>query len=431
MTFFEPIPALIRLFMVFSIVIFCVRKNLSLGNAFFLGAVSMGVFFGLSPWAMGRSMFMAVLFPQTLSLAVVVSLILVLSNSMETTGQMKRLLANFKGLIRHSRLSIVVFPALIGLLPMPGGAVFSAPMVKELGSDADYSPAKLSFINYWFRHVWEYWWPLYPGILLVIALAKGTSLISVMLYQGPLTLFVLFVGYFYLTGKTSSRISPVTDPGRQNMIPFFRELLPLIIVIVAGIGMGGIFSLRFPGWVLGKEAGLILSLFVSIVLVWRSNRMTTSEITNIIFNPQTLKMIYMIFSILMFKGMLEDSNAVEAISRELTFLKIPLVLIVAILPFLVGLITGITIAFVGSAFPILIPLITSLDAGASMYPYIMLAMVFGFSGVLLSPVHLCLILSNQYFDASMESVYRHLWKPCVYLMAAGFGYFYLLRFLGI
>jgi len=431
MTFFDQIPALIRLFMVFSIVIVCVRKNLSLGHAFFLGAVCMGVFFGMNPWAMGRSMIFSVISPQTLALAVIVSLILVLSNSMETTGQMKRLLANFKGLIRHSRLNIVVFPALIGLLPMPGGAVFSAPMVKELGTNSDYSAAKLSFINYWFRHIWEYWWPLYPGILLVAALAKGTSLFSLMLYQGPLTLFVLSVGYSYLTEKPSSRTPALADPEKQSMIPFFRELLPVMIVIVAGIGMGGVFSWLSPGWVLGKEAGLILALFLSIFLVWRSNRMTVQEITHIVFNPQTLKMVYMIFSILVFKGMLEDSNAVEAISRELTFLKIPLVLIVAILPFLVGLITGITIAFVGSSFPIVIPLIASLDAGANIYPYIMLAMVFGFSGVLLSPVHLCLILSNQYFESSMESVYKHLWKPCVYLMAAGFGYFYLLRFLAI
>ena len=141
-------------------------------------------------------------------------------------------------------------------------------------------------------------------------------------------------------------------------------------------------------------------------------------------------MIYMIFSILVFKGMLEDSNAVAAITGELTYLKIPLVLIVAILPFLVGLITGITIAFVGSAFPILIPLIASLDAGSNIYPYLMLAVVCGFSGVLLSPVHLCLILSNQYFEVSMEAVYKYLWKPCAYLMAAGFIYFYVLQIYG-
>lgn len=425
MTFLEQIPALIRLLLVFSIVIIGVRKKLSLGNAFCLGAVVLGVLFGLHPLQMGRSMVMAVIFPKTLALAVIVSLILVLSNAMETTGQMKRLLANFKGLIRHSRLNIVIFPALIGLLPMPGGAVFSAPMVRELGSGSGYSPAQLSFINYWFRHVWEYWWPLYPGILLVAALAKGISLTSLMLCQSPLTLFVLLVGYFYLVRQPSIP----ADPVNRNMIPFFRELLPVAIVIVIGLGLGILFSRLFPGWDIGKEAGLIIALIFSIVLVRQSNCMTMQEISKIIFNPQNLKMIYMIFSILIFKGMLEDSHAVEGISRELAYLKIPLILIVAILPFLVGMITGITIAFVGSAFPILVPLIASLDGSASIYPYLMLAMACGFSGVLLSPVHLCLILSNQYFEVSMESVYRYLWKPCVYLIAAGFGYFYLLRLL--
>lgn len=423
MTFLDQIPALIRLLVVFFIVIACVRKKLSLGNAFCLGAICIGLLFGLNPIQMGKSIVMAVIFPKTLALAVIVSLILVLSNSMETTGQMKRLLTNFKGLIRHSRLNIVVFPALIGLLPMPGGAVFSAPMVKELGENADYPPAKLSFINYWFRHVWEYWWPLYPGILLVAALAEGTSLTSLMLYQSPLTLFVLLVGFFYLTEQPSANV----NRGSKKAKPFLKELLPVVIVIVIGIGLGILFSFQFPGWSIGKEAGLTIALILSILLVWKSNRMTVPEITKIMFNPQTLKMVYMIFSIMVFKGMLEDSNAVAAITKELTFLKIPLILIVAILPFLVGLITGITIAFVGSAFPILIPLIASLDASANIYPYLMLATACGFSGVLISPVHLCLILSNQYFDVSMDSVYRHLWKPCVYLMAAGFGYFYILR----
>jgi integral membrane protein (TIGR00529 family) len=427
MTFIEQVPALIRLLIVFALVIVCVRKKLSLGNAFCFGAISMGLFFGLNPWEMGRSMILSVISPKTLALALIVSLILMLSKSMETTGQMERLLENFKGLIKHSRLNIVVFPALIGLLPMPGGAVFSAPMVKALGSSVDYSPAKLSFINYWFRHVWEYWWPLYPGILLITAIAEGTSLISLMMYQGPLTLFVLIVGNFYLTNQPLPQSSTPNDHTNKTAMPFFKELLPVIIVIVLGIGMGVMLSWKFPAWLLAKEIGLTIALILSLLLVWGSNRMLAMEIRKIVIDPQTLKMIYMIFSILIFKGMLEDSNAVAAITRELTYLKIPVVLIVAILPFLVGLITGITIAFVGSAFPILIPLIASLDAGSNIYPYLMLAMVCGFSGVLLSPVHLCLILSNQYFDVSMESVYKYLWKPCVYLIVAGFIYFYILQ----
>ena len=85
---------------------------------------------------------------------------------MELAGQMQRLLENFRGLITNIRINLIIFPALIGLLPMPGGAIFSAPMVKDLGRKSGFSGDKLSFVNYWFRHIWEYCWPLYPGVLL-------------------------------------------------------------------------------------------------------------------------------------------------------------------------------------------------------------------------------------------------------------------------
>jgi hypothetical protein len=138
-------------------------------------------------------------------------------------------------------------------------------------------------------------------------------------------------------------------------------------------------------------------------------------------------MVYMIFAILVFKEILEDSGAVEMISEELITMNIPIFLITIALPFLVGIITGITVAFVGSTFPILIPLIHSLDPAASLVPYIMLALTCGFAGVLISPLHLCLILSNEYFSADMKSVYRQLWLPCGGLVMVSCLYFFALQ----
>ena len=66
---------------------------------------------------------------------------------------------------------LVIFPVLIGLLPMSGGAILSAPMVKSMGMHHKQYGAHLSYINYWFRHIREYGWPLYPGILLATALS--------------------------------------------------------------------------------------------------------------------------------------------------------------------------------------------------------------------------------------------------------------------
>jgi len=118
---------------------------------------------------------------------------------------------------------------------------------------------------------------------------------------------------------------------------------------------------------------------------------------------------------------------VTAISGELSKLQVPLVLIAVVLPLIVGVLTGITIAFVGSTLPILIPLVQSHGESQFILAYVMVALVTGFSGVLLSPLHLCMILSNEFFEAEPGPVYRQLWRPCLYLIVTAFGYFWVLR----
>jgi hypothetical protein len=107
--------------------------------------------------------------------------------------------------------------------------------------------------------------------------------------------------------------------------------------------------------------------------------------------------------------------------------QIPLVPIAMILPFIVGLVGGITIAFVGATFPILVSLVNTLGQSSLMLPYMMLALVCGFAGVLVSPLHLCLLLSNEYFETDLLAVYRCLRLPVVALVAGGFLYFGALR----
>jgi len=186
--------------MVFILVLMCIRKKVSMGNAFFIGAISLALLFGLEFTTMFRSAAASVFDPKTLSLAVIVSLILILSSSMEEGGQMKRLLFNFQGLVSSPRLNLAIFPALIGLLPMPGGAVFSAPMVKELGHTTAFGPDRLSYINYWYRHIWEYWWPLYPGVLLTTTLAN-INLWAFVALMCPLTIVAIICGYLPIKKK--------------------------------------------------------------------------------------------------------------------------------------------------------------------------------------------------------------------------------------
>jgi len=432
MDILSTLPAVIKISGVFILILAAIRMKISLGHSLLGGSIILGFIFGLNPFLILKSAFFSLIHPKTLALSCIVMLILVLSHSMEKAGQMARLLGTFKGLIKHTGINLVIFPALIGLLPMPGGAVFSAPMVKNIGDSKGLTGAQLSYINYWFRHVWEYWWPLYPGVLLTTAIAD-LNLGVYILFMIPLTIVALISGYWPIGYKSLNKDTKglSEDPEHPGFFPFFKELLPILIVVVLGLGIGAVFSMVFkkPDFPIAKEAGLIIALIISILWIWNQNRFSMSQRWSILKRRQLFKMFYLVSTILIFKGILEDSHAIKVVSQELIKWSIPLIMVAVILPCLVGVINGITIAFVGTTFPIIISLIQSYGEVHLMMPYMILAMVSGFVGVLISPLHLCILLSNEYFETSLFPVYRHLWLPCTALFCSSCLYFWILKIL--
>ena len=63
---------------------------------------------------------------------------------------------------KFNRNADIFIPIIIGLIPMPGGAYFSASLLKLWEENRNV----LNFINYWFRHVFVFSWPLYPSLII-------------------------------------------------------------------------------------------------------------------------------------------------------------------------------------------------------------------------------------------------------------------------
>lgn len=423
----DAVPAVLRVGVAFLFILLAIRRKFSLGNAFLMGACLLGLLFGMTLAATLISFWASATSLQSMALALVVSMILVLSQCMEKTGRMTRMLNHFRGILSHQRINLIVFPSLIGLLPMPGGAVFSAPMVKVLGRSLKLSGAQLSFVNYWFRHIWEYWWPMYPGFLLIIVMAE-IHIVRFILFMLPISVCAAGLGYLKLRRDIIEKQTAAPSV-KKNVLPFLKDLLPISVVIIFGLGFGWAISSLIPNFPTGKEMGLIISLTMAIAWIMIEDKMNVKRLVRIIASPDLLKMIYMIFAIFAFKGILEDSLAVNGVSGELMALNIPIMIIAMLLPFLVGMVTGITVACVGAALPIILPLIHAAGHTQFIPAYMMLMLCSGFTGVLLSPLHLCLILSNQYFNASMRDVYRQLLMPCGALMVVSTLYFTLLRWI--
>ena len=161
---------IIKLLLIIAVIIFLIRKKWKLEYIMFLASLLIGVFFNLSPIQIGKNFILALIDPMTLKLIGIIILVYILSGVLRKIESLKDLADSLQELLKDYRLTLAFIPALLGLIPMPAGAMFSAPMVKEVGDRVGLTPEEDAFVNYWFRHIWEFAWPLMPAIILFAGL---------------------------------------------------------------------------------------------------------------------------------------------------------------------------------------------------------------------------------------------------------------------
>ena len=418
------LPALIKVLCCFGLILALNRLRVHLSLCLFVGAVAVAFWMGQSPIQVTHSLLASLSSVETLQLVAIICLILIVSQLMKASGQLDRIVSSFVAVVQDASTVTVVMPALIGLLPMPGGALFSAPMVETAVAGCSLSQDRKTAVNYWFRHIWEFWWPLYPGVVLAVSLLQ-VEMWRFILIQAPLTLLSIAAGTLFLLRplrETRSR-SNSRNLQLQLLGSFLWEAMPIMVVIICIVflallrnllGLSGV-SVNLP-----SALPLILGLLACLVWVMRVNRLGFRDFLAALLHRNTVPMLLLIFGIMAFKGALVDSQAVLKIREEMVRYQIPFLIVVVAMPLLSGFITGITIGFVGASFPLLVPLFT----GLSPFDFLLhasLAYVSGYVGMMLSPVHICLLVTKDYFKASMAASYRLLYKPAAAVMVTWMG----------
>jgi integral membrane protein (TIGR00529 family) len=404
---------------------------LQLSFCLLIGALVVGLWLGMSPIQWLRVALLSMIHLQALSLALIVGLIMVLSRIMDSAGQMRRLVESFILLARDPRTVGSVMAAMIGLLPMPGGALFSAPLVETSLSGQSVTVEQKTLINYWFRHIWEYWWPLYPGVVLAVTLLKVETWLY-MLFMAPLTLISVLAGILFILKPMGG----VNANGKgirswSALGNFLWEMIPVLVVILVIALIGGItsilvsfgFQVKVPG-----ALSILPGLLAAIVWVSLVNHVPRLRIQSSFLDRTILPMIFLVLAIMAFQGTLTESRAVLMIRDELTQYHVPLLLVIAMMPFLSGLITGIAVGFVGLSFPLVIPMFPTSHMPDYLF-YAALAYAFGYMGMMLSPVHLCFLVTKDYYKASFLKSYRHLLWPALFVMVTVLALFALVRVL--
>lgn len=402
---------LLKIGVVFLAVIALLYRKISLWLSLLLVTFLLGILFGLPLRQILADVLSSILDANTLLILGAFVSILFFSNLLKETGRMNQILEGFRSTLKDIRLVIALLPAIIGLMPIVGGALVSAPMVVEGSDELKLSPERRTFINYWFRHVWEYVLPTYPALILAASLID-IPVRKLCWIHFPLTpaaiLSGILAGYWGVSRSTGAyqnlSAKTATSILLKNLAPLLFALILVVgfkveLVYAFGVTIAGMIFLFRIGW--GKiMKGFKDSLGVELLLT--------------------------VAFVMGFKKVLESTQSIPAVSEALSSFGIPLWLIAMVVPFLVGLMTGVTIAPIGIGFPILIPF---LRAHPDYFYYMMLAFAGGICGVLLSPLHLCLVLTREYFKADWRGVYRLLWFPVASILIAGLLWTLLFHYL--
>ena len=150
---------LVKVGIVFLVILLFTFRRISLWISLLSATVLLGLLlFRLPPLKIAEDVFDAgPLDRKTLLLLGSFIAILLFSNLLKETGRIDRILHGFRHLLGDIRAVVALLPAIIGLMPIAGGALVSAPMVVPGCDELNLSPERWrTFINYWFRHVWEY-----------------------------------------------------------------------------------------------------------------------------------------------------------------------------------------------------------------------------------------------------------------------------------
>ena len=359
-----------------------------------IGALYLGLF---SPGILSipNVVFDTISNPSILLLALAVGIIPMIGGAMERAGLMDDLVNN----LRMKRKSfLAVSPALIGLLPMPGGALLSAPLVEKGGKGVpnEYKSA----INVWYRHLLILIYPL--GGLLVTTKAVGINLYVAFLYIFPGFLILLFLGQIAFIRKVEGSID------YKDRFKGLKLAVPLFIVVTAPVLHICLMKV-FPDVI--SEIPLVIGVSFSLIIAFHFARVGLKDILPLARKMKPWNYTMIIIGMFLFLNMFQASAAPDTISS----LEVPKsVLLVGIGAFL-GFVMG---RIIGPVF-ILYPIYITKHGSMSLIPFsIMYFSVF--IGYVISPIHPCLVVTQEYFKVTYKELLRRMLIPAAVALAISF-----------
>ncbi len=327
--------------------------------------------------------------PVTVSLVLVTFEIMVLSVLYKETRALESLSLSFRGLLKNPKLIVMMLPAIVGLLPVPGGALMSAPLVEKEAENLGLKEEEKTYLNVWFRHII---FPVYPmsQVLILAAALTATSLASIVINQIPVVIAMALTGYFAVLRRPKA-LPPLSDSTVQE-VSFWKNLTNFVVSFSPVLAM--IFTVVFFG------LEVYVAALVGILLLILITKPSWKTLVKTVSNVTAYKVALAAYGAMLLRSATIASGASEFLGHTITAWNLSGAALLLTLPAALSFLVGSPSGGLAISIPILAGTF-SFDSSSASLLYIS-----AYLGYLAAPTHLCLALTADYFKCPLSKMYR-------------------------
>jgi len=387
----------------FPVIVYLIRKKVDFGISLLVGSFIIAIFsidylgfYGIFD-AVSKAIIYSIdehkLVTLTLELILIVNFINMLATIMKENRDMEKLVDSLGGILPKGGI-IASIPALFGLLPIQGGALFSAPLIEREGKEVGISKEDLSLLNVWFRHVLFLVYPLSATMILLSGFT-GRNIYSFIFLQVPSFIMMILIGLALLNG-CSPKKDLLRKKKEDNDLKGLLYFIPILLVVLVSVPLSVL--LKFP-----STGSLLISLFLGILSLLLIDKVPLKKIPHFIKEGFSPRFSLAIIGIMVFRELFSRSEFTEFL-KSLSHSNFPPFLLITLVPLLFGFSMGHNLVAVSLSYPILEPLFPS--AGLNLTSLASLIYMSSFMGYLFSPVHLCVVVTCEYFKTDLWKMYK-------------------------
>jgi len=346
----------------------------------------------------GEVIFKTTTSPLTISLVAASFAIMLLSLLYNETKVIDVLSESLSRIVNNSKLIVSMLPAVIGLLPVGGGALMSAPLVEAETEKLGLKEDKKTYVNLWFRHTI---FPVYPisQVLILTAWFTEVTLASLILRQIPVVISMVIVGYFiglWKTPKIKEKENIKTNRSSE-LKRLGITFSPILATIIAVINFG---------------VDVSIAAFIGVAVLLIIARPDLKTFTKPLKNWSLWGITIAAYGAFLLRNVAETIGISQVFGSLMANGSVDVLLLLLLIPSFISAITGSPFSGITISVSILTGIVSFTAKSAS------LLYISSYLGYVVAPTHLCLILTAEYFKCSLGKLYKLLIPSLIVSFAA-------------